>query len=142
MNSKTLTQLRDDDFANSLRSVARSYGNTSDRVTPETIIAEALASRPQRYYLTFRTISVTLPRLRNSGALKTNGRSQRSATIEQWRDINDAVSRYMALHRRATLADAITHVINFSRPSRFFISEKKAQELFRRTLRREYRIVV
>lgn len=141
MNYKTLIQLRDEDFADCLRAVAKNYDKTSSPVTPEIIIAEALASQPQRYYLSFKTVSANLSRLRNSGTLASKSKANRSATLEQWRDINKAVSRYMARNKHVSLSEAITYVVNFSRPSRFFISDKKAYELFRRTLRREYRIV-
>lgn len=141
MNHKTLTQLRDDDFAECLRAVAKSYDKSPFSVTPEIIITQALALQPQRYYLSFNTIAANLPRLRNSGLFSSKSKAKRSATFEQWRDINNAVSCYMMRNKRATLYDAISHVINFGRPSRFFISDKKAHELFRRTLRREYRIV-
>ena len=141
MKRKTLTQLRDDDFADRLRAVAKNYDRTSSRVTPEIIIAEALASRPQRYYLSFKTVASNLSRLRNSGTLAFKSSANRSTTLQQWCDINHAVSLYMARNKDISLAEAISYIINFSRPSRFFISDKKARELFRRTLRREYRIV-
>lgn len=141
MNHKTLIQLRDEDFADCLRAVAKNYNRASTRVTPEIIISEALASQPRRYYLSFKTIAANLSRLRNAGTLASKSSTNRSTTLEQWRDINKAVSRYMARNKHVSLSEAITYVVNFSRPTRFFISDKKAYELFRRTLRREYRIV-
>ncbi len=142
MKHINLSSLRDADFAECLRAVARRYEKERRRVTPETIIAEALASKPQRYYLSFSTIMTNLSRIRNSGFFSRSAECDKSHTRRQWHEINRAVNHYIAFHKGATLTDAITHVICFSRPERFYISDKKAWEVFRRTFRREYRYVL
>ena len=141
MKHKTLIQLRDADFVECLRSVAGRYEKDRRTVSPEIIIAEAIASRPRRYYLSFTTVHNTLSRLRSAGTLSVAPLSGSVNSRCQWIDINRAVSRYLALHKGASLADAISYVVNFSRPDRFYISDRKARELFRRTLRREYHYV-
>lgn len=142
MKHINLSARRDADFAQCLRTVARRYEKDRRNVTPETIIAEAMASKPQRYYLSFSTIVTNLSRIRKSGFFSRTEECDKNHTRRQWHEINRAVNRYLARNKGATLTDAITHVICFSRPERFYISDKKAHELFRRTFRREYRYVL
>ena len=139
MSQKTLSQLRDADFAKSLKESLRRYRAMSVRPTSTQIIEDALAARPQRFYLTYRTIEARINRLRRE-AIGAGGKKL-SASQQQWVEVSAAINRFLARNKRATMSDAINHVVNFARPSRFFISERKAQLLFRLTLRREYHFV-
>ena len=140
MKRKTLIQLRDEDFTECLCAAARRLAKEDARATPQQIIDLAMNARPKRYYISFATIAQNIMRRRRTGYCgATHGHE---ATREQWRDIDLAVRRYMLLHRGATITDAITHVANFCRPSRFFIPPKRARALFRQALRTEYRIAL
>lgn len=133
MTRHHLTALRDQDFADCLRRVvadSRNSGATSSR-----LIDLALACRPRRYYLNYATVSQTLVRLRREG-LPTGPVDDH--VLGRWIDINNAVNRYIALHRHATLQDAITHVITFERPSRFYIPPRRAVRIFRSIVRPRY----
>ncbi len=141
MNHKTLTQLRDDDFADCLRAVAGRYEKDRRAVSAETIIAEAMATSPKRYYVAFATIVQNVSRLLRSGYAADDPKLTSLNARQQWLDIYRSVRRYMILHKDASLDDAITYVVNYTRPARFYISDKKARELFRRTLRCVYHYV-
>ncbi len=138
MKHKTMAQLRDEDFVDCLRRAIKRHSADKKPSTSSQIIAEALASQPRRYYLSYSTIESGLGRLRNDGYF--NRRSDRM-TYKRWLDINAAVNRYLARNKQAKLTDAISHVVNFGRPTRFYISDKKARELFRRVARRDYRVI-
>lgn len=140
MKQKTLIQLRDEDFIDSLRSTMRRLKRERRFAAPSQIIAEALASRPRRYYLSYTTVATRLMRLRNSGQLKISGSGKVSLAVRQWADINSAVDRYLCRHKRATIGEAISYVVAFDRPCRFYISDKKARELFRGVSRPTYSI--
>ncbi len=139
MSEKTLSQLRDADFARSLKESLKRCRKTYGRPTGTQIINEALASRPQRFYLSYRTVESHLRTMRR------NTRSDCGRTTparDQWAEISKAVDCYLARHKDARFAEAVDYVVNYARPSRFFISERKALELFRRTLSREYCFVM
>ena len=139
MSQKTLSQLRDADFAKSLKESLQRYRAMSVRPTSTQIIADALAARPQRYYLSYRTIEARINRLRRE-TIAADAKTL-SASQPQWAEISAAINRFLARNKRATMSDAINHVVNFARPSRFFISERKAQQLFRLTLCPEYHFI-
>ena len=142
MKHINLSSQRDADFAQCLRDVAKRYEKDRLSGTPETIIAEAMESQPPRYYLSFFTIVTNLSRIRNSVFFSRTEECDKNHTRRQWHEINRAVNRYLARNKGASLTDAVTHVVCFSRPERFYISDKKAREVFRRTFRREYRYVL
>ena len=135
MKTKTLSQLRDADFADSLKASLKRYHDRNERPTSTQIINDALAMRPRRYYLSYRTVENTINHISNEPSRR---QARHTASRQQWDELSRAVFRYLARHKDATTAEAVNHVINFERPSRFFISERKARELLRRTLRRKY----
>ena len=94
-----------------------------------------------RYYLSYSTVSTQLSRLRGKGHLKTAANRKSTLARSQWADISSAVDRYLCRNKRATIGEAITHVVNFERPKRFYISDKRARELFRCVSRRTYSLV-
>ena len=137
MKRKTLTQLRDEDFAACLRRVAAE----NPSATADELINLASCCTPRRYYITYTTVVTQLPRMRKKGLERRAVMPDGIPSRERWIDINNAVCRYMILNRRATLHDAITHVINFERPTRFFISRRHATDIFNALFRRVYRVV-
>ena len=141
MNRKTLIQLRDEDFTECLRSTILRHQRERRDTAAAAIISEALASRPRRYYLAYSTVSTQLSRLRGKGHLKTAANRKSTLARSQWADISSAVDRYLCRNKRATIGEAITHVVNFERPKRFYISDKRARELFRCVSRRTYSLV-
>jgi hypothetical protein len=142
MNKNTLIQLRDEDFTDCLRTTLRRLRDERRYLSAEHIIAEALASRPRRYYLSYATIASRLPKLRKSGQLNVAEGKRVNRAVGQWADINSAVDRYLSRHKRAKVAEAITYVVNFERPSRFFIPDKRARELLYSLVRPTYSLVV
>ncbi len=137
MKRKTLTQLRDEDFIQCLRYVVSEHPSAS----PDVLIDLAIASQPRRYYLTYNSVNTVLPKLRKKGLPRRPSSYSGKQSYERWIDINNAVCRYMALTKHSTVADAITHVLNFERPSRFFIPRRRAVEIFNAIICQEYRIV-
>ena len=142
MNKNTLIQLRDEDFTDCLRTTLRRLRDERRYLSAEHIIAEALASRPRRYYLSYATIASRLPKLRKSGQLNVAEGKRVNRAVGQWADINSAVDRYLSRHKRAKVTEAITYVVNFERPSRFFIPDKRARELLYSLVRPTYSLVV
>ena len=91
MNKNTLIQLRDEDFTDCLRTTLRRLRDERRYLSAEHIIAEALASRPRRYYLSYATIASRLPKLRKSGQLNVAEGKRVNRAVGQWADINSAV---------------------------------------------------
>lgn len=140
---KSLIQLRDDDFVACLRSVVNKNHKWLSKIDVATIIAQALAMKPKRYYLAHDTVLSNIRRSHFSTSSKPSSVNDESfsAARLQWYDIECAVRRHMATHPDDSLYEAINFVINFTRPRRFYISPSRALLIFKKNFRLEYRLI-
>lgn len=139
MSQKTLSQLRDADFMKNLKASLKRFHDRSERPSGSQIIADALKSRPERYYFSYRTVESHIRRMRKNRFDPVHSRL--TAARSEWVEIHAAVDRYLARHKKAPISEAIDYVVNFARPSRFFISDRKARQLFNQTITKKFHYV-
>lgn len=129
MQNNTLSSLRDADFATQLVAIADDFRRNSIPLSRERLIDLALMQRPKNFYLSFAYVYRRLVSLRRTGFFDTPHADLKPLRMI-WTEINAKVNAYLYRNTRASLTDAISHVLNFSRPDRFYISRAKADEIF------------
>lgn len=138
MNENThLTHLRDADFTVKLEVIAASLRHRGIRPTPDEVIDAALMSRPRQYYLSFTYIVRRLSALRKCGFLDNPHRVPAGSPRAIWYEIDWKVRAYRQRYRRATTEEAVSHLLNFCSPERFYMSRATARRIFRRRFHTE-----
>lgn len=133
MNENTrLTIQRDADFTSKLEEIASSLRRRGIRPTPDEVIDAALMSRPRQYYLSFGYIVRRLNALRNCGFFVSPHKAPAGSPRAMWYEIDSKVRAYRQRHRRSTTEEAVSHLLNFCSPDRFYISRATARRIFRR----------
>lgn len=127
-----LTKLRDADFTAKLEEMASSLRRRGIRPTADEVIDAALMSRPRQYYLSFGYIVKRLSALRKNGFFDESPRAAAGSARAVWYEINMKVNAYRQRHRRATNEEAVSHLVNFCSPDRFYMSRATARRIFRR----------
>lgn len=123
------TRQRDADFANRCLAIVRRQ-NAANLITDrDGIIAEALSSRPLSFYVSFDYALSRLAALRRHES-RTHGLKASAGQRALWLELGDLVDRHMRRSPKIKLTDALTLAINYGRPSRFYISRRKAREIF------------
>ncbi|MDE6464521.1 MAG: hypothetical protein K2L16_07815 [Muribaculaceae bacterium] len=136
MKTSTQHAERDAAFVRSAMSILGAHMARGERLSRRELIAKALASRPPYFYVEAdRAVDVfnffrhrpwpSAPTLRQ----------------QMWMEFCTMVREEMEGPRRLKLSKAVAFVLNFRRPSRFYISEQIAQRLIRRHVARRSYIV-
>lgn len=136
-NTTTLTGLRDEDFAAKLEEMAANLRRRGLRPSADDIISAAMMSRPRQYYLSYNYILRRLNALHHDGFFDRNPAPMPGSPRAVWIEIDAKVKAYRLRHRRATIEDAVTHLVNFCSPDRFYISRPTARRIFRKHFRAE-----
>lgn len=136
-NTTTLTGLRDEDFATKLEEMASNLRRHGLQPTADDIINAAMMSRPRQYYLTYNYILRRLNALRHAGFFDRSPAPLPGSPRAVWVEIDAKIKAYRLRHRRATIEDAVTHLVNFCSPDRFYISHSTARRIFRERFRAE-----
>lgn len=136
-NTNSMTGLRDEDFANKLAEIAGNLCRRGLHPSADDIINAAIMSRPRHYYLSYNYILRRLNALRHAGFFDGTQRSGGNGPRAMWHEIDAKVRAYKQRHRRATTEDAVSWLVNFSSPERFYISRPTAMRIFRRRFRAE-----
>lgn len=127
-----LTKQRDADFTRCLEEMASSLRRRGLRPTPDDIIEAAMMSRPRQYYLSFAYIVRRLSALRKSGFFDNQPKAAAGSQRAIWYEIDAKVKAYRQRHRKATTEEAVSHLVNFCSPDRFYMSRATARRIFRR----------
>lgn len=130
MEKTSFTYLRDLDFSRKLIETAKNRQRYNMPLTREAIIDDTLKCRPESYYLSTDNACVALRRLLNSDYIKLKVVSPNPERQRFWIDLYKKVYGYRHRHPDSTFDDAVSFVLNFSRPDRFYISKNKALKLF------------
>ena len=123
---KSLIEIRNDDFVRRCFAIYDKDLRSGERHTLESLIDRALASQPHSHYLSYDHASRRLHRIRRDGLANVY---KEELAREMWGELNSQVNEVMALHPRKTFDKALTFVLNFMRPSRFYISRDTARRL-------------
>lgn len=137
MEKTRFTRLRDLDFSRKLVETAKNRQRYSMPLTREAIIEDTLKCRPESYYMSTDNACVALRRLLKSDYIKLNVVSSNPVRQQFWVDLYKKVYSYRYRHPGTTFDDAVSFVLNFSRPDRFYISQHKAMKLFSKTFTRQ-----
>ncbi|MDE6207938.1 MAG: hypothetical protein K2M55_09030 [Muribaculaceae bacterium] len=92
------------------------------------LIDRAMAARPQQFYLSYDTARRLLKTYYDHGH-EAFLYAEKAAEVEE---LAAHVERAMARNRRMRLSEALTFVLHFCRPSRFYISRDSATRIIRR----------
>ncbi len=137
IKNTTLTSLRDADFISKLEEISSNLRRNGLKPTRDDIIDAALMSKPRQYYLSFSYILRRLNSLQREGYFEHCSGLTPGSPRAVWREIDAKVRDYRRRHRRATTEDAVSHLVNFCSPDRFYISRATARRLFQRHFRAE-----
>ena len=125
--TNTLVQARDRDFLNHCVTLARKL----PRLSISEVVKIALTRRPEYFYIDYDRAS----RIVNS--VIKNGESiayTNECHIRQTEDLVDRVRTISAL-RNIPLREALTYVLNNSRPKQFYITYRNAMRIAQRKLK-------
>lgn len=117
------TQQRDRDFvarAMRLLALCRRQGR---KITKAELADEVLVQHPDHYYVSFNHAYGVLRSINRCAP--TSDRSVHA----MWRDLSAKVTDRMTLFPKSRLTDALSFVLNFQRPERFYMSRRHALAL-------------
>lgn len=90
------------------------------------LIKATLSRQPKMHYVDFDTASAKLHAIDRHGLEAVVHTAEGRA---QWSELRDQVAAAMAARRRLTFAQALTFVLHFRRPSRFYIAPNTAYKI-------------
>lgn len=143
---KLNTTARNRDFVRRCFEIYEAHLREGVSLTPDELVVIALQSRPRAHYLSFETASKKLHLIERSGI----GIVKEAAARAMWTELRSQVDEVMRVRGNLTFSAALSAVLNFGRPTRFYMSEGRARNiirpyytrsfiLFRKSLNRETR---
>ncbi len=123
---KDLTQARNSEFVRRCVEIFR-RDCRSGAVRPlDTVIARALAMQPRAHYLAFDSASRRLHRIERRGL---EAEVSEDIARAMWAELRSQVEETMARQRVKSFDKALSFVLNFCRPSRFYMSVDTARRI-------------
>lgn len=129
-NMKTRIQTRNDSFRRAALALLGRHMLAGERLTRKQLIEKTLAQRPPSYFVNADQASLMLTVLERNPAFTPT--TERHA---MWLEIRDRVKELMEGPRRLKRFKALAFVLNFTQPSRYFISPKTADRIIGSTIR-------
>ncbi len=129
---KTSTTMRTADLvanASRLLAFATRRGKT---MNISQLLLAALSRQPKMHYIDFDTASRKLHAIERRG-LEAVVRTPLAQ--QQWAELRDQVAEAMSTRRRLSFVQALTFVLHFRRPSRFYIAPNSAFKILNRHFR-------
>ena len=124
---KTATQARDDEFIAICKEIISRNIASGRHSSLAIVIDEAIHRRPRCHYVSYERASRILHYIDTCGS--TALRSRLAAL--KWIELYNQVKASMEGPRRLTFDQALTFVLSFQRPSRFYITLSRALRLLR-----------
>lgn len=121
---QTLTELRNRAFVKQALAILSRHMRAGERITRRQLVEKALASRPPSYFINQDQVSIVLSAIDRMPDFKPA--SERHA---MWLEIRNRVRNLMEGPRKLRRHEAVSFVLNFTQPSRYFISHKTADRL-------------
>lgn len=122
----TRIQMRNADFARRCIRLYEQYYKAGISLDFNEIIDRVLVQQPHSFYVEYSTASAKLHALEHGDPEKV---VKEPLAREMWMEMLVQVLQHMARHPRKTFAQALTFVIAYGRPSRFFISRDTARRI-------------
>lgn len=116
---KKLTEMRNADLIGAARqcvNLARQRGETMNFTD---LIAAAEACRPKAHYIEYEAASRRLKAIERRGLEAT---VSSAPARRQWAELQQQVMETMAKRRKLSFSQALTFVLHFRRPSRFYLT--------------------
>lgn len=137
MKRTSLARMRDLDFSRKLLETAKSNSLCGLPMTREAIIEAALKRRPDSFYTSTSNACKVLRRISGSDYIRNRILHANPVRQQFWIDLHDKVWRYCVRNPSTSFDDAVAHILCFSKPDRFYISDSKALKLFADTFTSE-----
>lgn len=123
---KTATQLRNEEFLRRCIGIFDKDHQEGRISTLPDIIARATAMQPHSHYLSYDTASRRLHRIMRNGL---ENEIKEDLAREMWAEILEQVKTCMSSTPPKSFDKALSFVLNFCRPSRFYISYDTAKRI-------------
>lgn len=117
---------RNRDFTKRALAILSDYLHRHEHISRHELIIKTLAQRPSCYYVDIDHASRILSKIMNTNKPKHAG-----VIMEMWYEMADKVKALMTGPRRLSRHKAVAFVLNFDRPSRFFMTYRRACEVLR-----------
>lgn len=124
---KPNTTARNRDFIRRCFEIYEANLREGRRLSPGELVRVALHTRPKAHYLAFDSASKTLHRIERQGL----GVFKEPVAQARCAELRSQVDEVRRVRKKLTFAAALSAVINFGRPSRFFMSEERALRILR-----------
>lgn len=128
-------ELRDRDFAACCLETACRADFNSERLGAAEVISRAMAMQPQAYYVSPGYAYTQIMNIRRMGADRYSTMATEPSDM-MWLEIYERVMAAMENTSRRCLFSIIVEVLS-RRPTRFYISRRRALEIFNKSVRRE-----
>jgi hypothetical protein len=128
-------ELRDRDFAACCLETVRRAGFNNERLGAAEAIARAMAMQPAAYYVSPGYAYIPIGNIRRMGADRYSTMATEPSDM-MWLEIYERVMAAMENKPRRCLFTTIAEVIS-RRPTRFYISRRRALEIFNKSVRRD-----
>lgn len=127
---QTQIELRNRAFVKQAMAILARHLQAGERLTRRQLVEKALASRPPSYFMEQDQVALVLGILDGKPDFRPS--TERQA---MWLELKKKVADLTDGPRRLRRCQAISFVLNFTRPSRFFISPKTADRLLAAVVR-------
>lgn len=121
------TQARDAEFISVCRQIIERYNRSGHRCSLSLVLDEALAHAPRCHYVSYDYASRVLHQMEMAGGVPAGTTLRRL----RWAELYNQVKETMEGPRRLTFDKALSFVLAFRRPSRFYIDRARATRLLR-----------
>ena len=121
----TNSTLRDTDFINNACAILNAARSNGEHLTMDELIRRALRARPSGYYADFdNAYSKILKCAKDKGDV-----CSKPLMRDYWNDMYGKVDNYRKQCPGTAIYSALSYVLNFQRPERFYITRRKAAQL-------------
>lgn len=122
---KSLIQMRNEDFCRRCRRIFEADISKGAHPSLDELVKRSLAQAPMSHYINYDTASNRLTQIEKRGVEAV---FKEEEARQMWRELHGQVKETMAL-RGCSREKALSFVLNFRHPSRFYISMDTARRL-------------
>lgn len=126
---KEMIDLRNRNIVALLRDKKRNLALAGAKVSKTELVETVMSAQPWAHYVDFDYASRMMHRLWQKGP---EALGCRGLALRKWLDLAEQVKDVMASTKLSNVNSALTYVLNFRRPPRFYISPRTIDELIRR----------
>lgn len=132
---KQITYYRNQDLLEAARRAVSKAYRRGETINIRQLVDAALSHSPKMHYVDFDTASDKLHAIRRHGLDAIVNTAEGRA---KWAELGQQVDEIMAARRRLTFAQALSFVLHFRRPSRFYITRNAAYKIIAGSVRKGF----